>query len=126
MFLTRVRLGLFERDLAHRFDVSVTTVSDVLSHGQIIITYYILLEFACVAFKRKDKGTLGRYLGRISDKEIEEKSKFCQLIETGDQYLADKGFEIHDLLALRGGSLYISPRDFLPLTSSQKANVSKP
>ena len=29
-FLTRVRLGLFERDLAHRFDVSVSTVSDVV------------------------------------------------------------------------------------------------
>ena len=30
MFLTRARLGLFERDLAHRFDVSVRTVSDVV------------------------------------------------------------------------------------------------
>ena len=30
MFLTKVRLGLFERDLAHRFDVSVSTVSDVV------------------------------------------------------------------------------------------------
>ena len=29
LFLTRVRLGLFERDLAHRFGVSVSTVSDV-------------------------------------------------------------------------------------------------
>ena len=52
-----------------------------------------------MAFKRKDKGTLARYLGRISDKEIVEKSNFCQLIETGDQYLADKGFEIHDLIS---------------------------
>ena len=30
MFLTRIRLGLFERDLAHRYGVSVATVSDVL------------------------------------------------------------------------------------------------
>ena len=37
---------------------------------------------------------------------------FCQLIETGDQYLADKGFEIHDLIALRGGRLYIPPKRF--------------
>ena len=50
--------------------------------------------------------------GRISDKEIVEKSNFCQLIEVGDQYLADKGFEIHDLVALRGGSLYIPPKRF--------------
>ena len=30
MFLTRIRLGLFERDLAFRFHVSVRTVSDIL------------------------------------------------------------------------------------------------
>ena len=30
----------------------------------------------------------------------------------GYQYLADKGFEIHDLIALRGGSLYIPPKRF--------------
>ena len=30
MFLIRVRLGLFERDLAHRFDGSISTVSDVV------------------------------------------------------------------------------------------------
>jgi len=27
-------------------------------------------------------------------------------------YLADKGFEIHELIALRGGSLYIPPKRF--------------
>ena len=52
------------------------------------------------------------YPGRISDKEIVEKSNFCQLIEAGNQYLANKGFEIHDLRALRGGSLYIPPKRF--------------
>ena len=52
------------------------------------------------------------YPGGISYKQIVEKSNFCQLIETGDQYLADKGFEIHDLIALRGGSLYIPPNRF--------------
>ena len=52
------------------------------------------------------------YPGRISDKEIVEKSNFCQLIEMGDQCLADKGFEIHDLMALRGASLYIPPKRF--------------
>ena len=30
MFLTRNGLGLFERDLAHRYGVSVATVSDIL------------------------------------------------------------------------------------------------
>ena len=59
------------------------------------LSSHVTGDFACVAFKRKDKRTLARYLGRISDKEIVEKSNFCQLIETGDQYLADKGFEIY-------------------------------
>ena len=43
MFLTRVRLGLFEHDLAHRFDESVSTVSDI----DVVVTWannlYILL-----------------------------------------------------------------------------------
>ena len=52
------------------------------------------------------------YPGRISDKEIVQRSVFSQLIEQGDQYLADKRFEIHELIALRGGSLYIPPKRF--------------
>ena len=171
LFLTRVRLGLFERDLAHGFSVSVSTVSDVF------ITWanylYIMLgslplwpsrdkikqhlpdsfkgryenvrgildctELKCELpkdyqkhsemysdYKSHDtfKGLIcispsgwitfvsQLYPGRISDKEIVEKSNFCQLIEMGDQYLADKGFEIHDLMALRGASLYIPPKRF--------------
>ena len=171
MFLPRVRLGLFKRDLAHRFNVSVSTVSDV------VITWahylYILLgslpgrpskekvkQHLPESFKGRYENVRGildctelkcelpkdyqkhsemysdykshdtfkelvcispsgwitfvsqLYPGRISDKEIVEKSNFCQLIETGDQYLADKGFEIHDLFALRGGSLYIPPKRF--------------
>ena len=171
LFLTRVRLGLFERDLAHRFIVSVSTVSDVF------ITWanylYIMLgslplwpsrdkikqhlpdsfkgryenvrgildctELKCELpkdyqkhsemysdYKSHDtfKGLIcispsgwitfvsQLYPGRISDKEIVEKSNFCQLIEMGDQYLADKSFEIHDLMVLRGASLYIPPKRF--------------
>ena len=49
------------------------------------------------------------YPGKISDKEI-VKSNFCQTIEMGDQYLADKSFEIHDLMVLRGASFYIPPK----------------
>lgn len=52
------------------------------------------------------------YPGRISDKEIVDESNFCQLIEAGDQYLADKGFKIYDLIAVRGGSLYIPRKRF--------------
>ena len=57
---------------------------------------------------------------------IAEKSNFCQVIETADHHLADKGFKIHDLKALRGGSHEFLSRDFLPLTSSQKIFVLRP
>ena len=171
MFLSRMRLGLFERDLAHRFNVSVGTVSDI------VITWanYLYLVLGSLpiwpskdkikqhlpeSFKGRYESVRGildctelkcelpkdyqkhsemysdykshdtfkglicispsgwitfvsqLYPGRISDKEVVEKSNFCQLIEPGDQYLADKGFEIHDLIALRGGSLYIPPKRF--------------
>ena len=64
MFLTRVWLGLFERDLAHRFDVSVSTVSDV------VVTWanflYILLGSLPVwpSKEKNDKGTLARFIQR--------------------------------------------------------------
>ena len=171
LFLTRVHLGLFERDLAHRFGVSVSTVSDVFVTWANYL--YIMLgslpvwpskenvkEHLPDSFKGRYENVRGildctelkcelprdyqkhsemysdykshdtfkglvcispsgwitfisqLYPGRISDKEIVERSNFCQLIEMGDQYLADKGFEIHDLIALRGGSLYIPPKRF--------------
>ena len=31
-------------------------------------------------------------------------------MEPGDKYLADKGFGVHDLMALNGASLYIPPK----------------
>ena len=39
-----------------------------------------------------------------------EKSDFCSLVEAGDKYLADKGLDVHDLMALKGASLYILPK----------------
>ena len=66
----------------------------------------------CISLSRWITFVSQLYPGRISDKEF-VKSNFCQTIEMGDQYLADKSFEIHDLIFLQ--------RDFLPITSSQKS-----
>ncbi|KAL9951657.1 hypothetical protein ACROYT_G044369 [Oculina patagonica] len=169
MFLTRIRLGLFERDLAHRYGVALATVSDILITW---VNYlYIMLGslpvwvpknkikqhlpeafkgryedirgiFDCTEIKcdmPKDYQTHSEfysdykshdtykgficispncwvtfvshlYPGRISDREIVEKSDFCSLVEPGDKYLADKGFDVHDLMALKGASLYIPPK----------------
>ena len=47
--------------------------------------------------------------GRISDKEITERSGFYDKLEFGDLVLADRGFLISDELAVRGASLAIPP-----------------
>ena len=45
--------------------------------------------------------------GRVSDKVITQKSGFLDLLEYGDQVLADRGFLIDEELACRGASLAI-------------------
>ena len=39
MFFTKIRLGLFERDLAHRYGVSEATVSDVIDMGKLSLIH---------------------------------------------------------------------------------------
>lgn len=39
-----------------------------------------------------------------------EKNDICSFMEPGNKYLADKGFDVHDLMALKGVSLYIPPK----------------
>ena len=48
------------------------------------------------------------YRGRISDKELVERSSLCQLLEPGDSVMADRGFLVKDLLP-DGVSLNIPP-----------------
>ena len=186
LFLTRMRLGLFERDLAHRLGVSVSlTVSDVFVTWANYL--YIMLgslpvwplkenvkEHLPDSFKGRYENVRGMldctelkcelprdyqkhsemysdykshdtfkglvcispsgwitfisqlYPGRISDKEIVERINFFQLIVMEDQYLADKGFEIHDLRALRGGSLYILPKRFSSTDQFTESQCLKP
>lgn len=45
--------------------------------------------------------------GRVSDKEITIKSGFLEMIERGDQILADRGFTLEQEIATRGGILVI-------------------
>ena len=49
------------------------------------------------------------YAGSISDKEIVQKSGFLDNLEEGDIVMADKGFNIQDLLALHGVRLLAPP-----------------
>ena len=45
--------------------------------------------------------------GRVSDKVITQQCGFLQYIDPGDVILADRGFNIHDDVAIRGGKLEI-------------------
>ena len=49
------------------------------------------------------------YTGSISDKEIVKESGFLDQLEPGDVVMADKGFNIQDLLALRETKLVAPP-----------------
>ena len=45
--------------------------------------------------------------GRVSDKVITQDSSFLQMLEPGDIVLADRGFTLHDDVALHGGTFKI-------------------
>ena len=47
---------------------------------------------------------------RIRDREILSKCDFFSFVERGNKYLADKGFDVHDLIALKGATLHIPPK----------------
>ena len=47
--------------------------------------------------------------GNVSDKELVERSGFLDCLRVGDQVMADKGFQIRGMLALRGCYLQMPP-----------------
>ena len=169
LVLTRLRLGLFERDLGHRFNISVSTVSDILItwinflyvemgswplwiepdvvkanlpaifKGKYEDTIAIVdcTEFKCEvpkdpikqselysAYKSHDtfKGLIGiaphvavtfisqLYGGHISDREITIESGLCRFLKKGNKLMADKGFDIQDILAEHGAVLFVPPK----------------
>ena len=45
--------------------------------------------------------------GKVSDKEITNRSKFYDLVQNGDMVMADRGFTIEEEFATRGATLKI-------------------
>ncbi|CAN7976549.1 unnamed protein product [Ixodes persulcatus] len=64
--------------------------------------------------------------GRVSDLELTKRSGFLDLVQEGDLIMADQGFHIEELLALRGASLLIpaSTRG-KPQLSRKDAEISR-
>lgn len=169
LFLCRVKAGLFELDLANRFGISVSTVSNIiitwanflylrLGGLNIWATKEQVVKSMPASFKEKYpstrviidcteikvempsslllksqtysnyksantfKGLVGisplgnvtfvsqLYTGSISDREITERSGLLLMpFNSGDSVMADKGFDIQDLLDPLGVQLNIPP-----------------
>ena len=168
LFLVRIKLGLFEQDLAHRFNLHISSVSrkittwanylyfflgsqpiwpsrtDVLAKmpeefkkhyptTRVILdcteifaetpTSLLLQSQLYSSYKSNTtlKSLIGisphgaitfvssLYTGAISDKEITRCSGILDLVEAGDSVMADKGFDIEDLLRGKSVSLNLPP-----------------
>ena len=168
MTLCRLRLGLFEEDLADRFGIHVSTVSQIFitwvnflyqKFKQILLwpsrsqiqqhmpdcfckkypttrTIVDATEIRVVQpsdpieqqqtfshYKNTNtfKALIGitpsgavsfvssLYSGNVSDKELFAQSGILGLLEKGDSVMADRGFDVHDLLQSVGVELNIPP-----------------
>ena len=184
LFLTRVRLGLFERDLAFRLNISLSTVSDIVNTwsnylfvilgslpiwpSKDVIKQHLPKVFEgrfenvrciidCMEIKCEKPQDLqkqsklyseykshntfrglvgmspnvwmtfvsGLYGGSISDREVVEKSHFIDLLDHNDLIMADRRFEIQDMLAVKQAQLFIPPRGNQLKTSFLKMNALK-
>lgn len=168
LFLVRIRLGLFVQDLAHRFNISISSVSRkvttwanylyfVLGNQPIwpsreAINFHmpdafkelypqtrvildcteifvqtpssLLLQSQLYSSYKSNttlKGLVGiaphgavtfvsaLFTGSVSDKEITRCSGVLDLLERNDVVMADKGFDIDDLIEAKGAKLNIPP-----------------
>ena len=67
----------------------------------------------------------GLYGDSISDREVEEKSHFIDLLDHKDLIMADRGFELQDMLAVKQAQLSIPPRSNQLNNSFLKMNALK-
>ncbi|XP_065067591.1 uncharacterized protein LOC135693131 [Rhopilema esculentum] len=187
LFLVRLKLGLFEQDLADRFQMNISSISRKLTtwanylyfllgskpiwptreciqkympHGfrrmypatRVIIdcteifvqTPSSLLLQSHSSYKSNTtmKGLIGitphgaisfvssLYTGSISDKEITRCSGILELLEPGDAVMADKGFDVEDLLKEKGVVLNIPPflqkqTQFKPVDVQETKTIAK-
>ncbi len=65
------------------------------------------------------------FTGSISDKEIIRKSGFLDQLQPGDVIMADKGFNVQDLFALRQTKLIAPPIMRKGVASSEASTITR-
>ncbi|XP_065650924.1 uncharacterized protein LOC136079134 [Hydra vulgaris] len=137
MTLMRLRLGLLNEDIADRFDISKALCSNIFTTFIRIIAYILgnaiivwlpsesLYNQAVTWSDYKHHNTVKVligiapngyitflskcYGGRASDKFITSDSGFYNLLERGDEVMADRGFQIREELLFCYCSLSVPP-----------------
>lgn len=93
-------------------EIFVETPSSLLLQSQLYSTYKsntTLKGLVGIAPHGAVTFVSSLYTGEISDKEITRCSGILDLLENGDSVMADKGFDIEDLLRGRGACLNLPP-----------------
>ncbi|XP_077862303.1 uncharacterized protein LOC144343761 [Saccoglossus kowalevskii] len=126
LVMCRLRLRLFVKDLAERFNVSKTTVSRIFNKW-VNLLYHDLKEIDIWPSRElvdmnipqcfKDKYPATRVIIDATEmqsityiyKEITKLSKLPEKLERGHGVMPDKGFDIQDQLAATGAILNIPP-----------------
>ncbi|KAG8175012.1 hypothetical protein JTE90_027493 [Oedothorax gibbosus] len=129
--LMRLRLGLMIKDLSHRFGVHFTTASQLINDW-IDGLYRLRSLFNAWPSKRNIRRNRPQAFknstfqdtrvstpsgavsfisqawgGRITDQQIVVKSRLLDLVEAGDLYQVDRGFNWEDLFATKGARILI-------------------
>ncbi|XP_048022895.1 uncharacterized protein LOC125253136 [Megalobrama amblycephala] len=106
LFSPNVRVILDCTEIRCESPTSLTLHSEIFSNYKSTTTFKGLLGVApCGAVTFISR----LYTGSISDKEITRKSGILDLLEPGDEVMADKGFIIEDMLTSVGARLIIPP-----------------
>ena len=88
----------FEQPLL--FTARAPTYSNCKKHNTVKV-------FICIASTSAIVFISSAWGGRVSDKVITQQCRFLNLIDPGDVILAERGFNVHDDIAIRGGKLQI-------------------
>ncbi|KAK0139953.1 THAP domain-containing protein 1 [Merluccius polli] len=119
--LMKLRLGLSNKDIAFRFNVTQCDISKILRSWLPVLSQTLkpLIKWPSKHAILKNMPNCTQALqeqlhlcpqvgvGRVSDKQITAESGFYDLLEVNDEILADRGFTIRDELALCGATLRI-------------------